>query len=71
MTAHITININGVDHSIHAPGINGKRYQNIIREQVVALGVDWIESSGFIVHWPERGRALVKKPGRSSLIAYG
>ena len=71
MTAHITININGVDFAIHAPGINGKRAQNIIREQVVALGFDWIDANVCIVHWPERGRALVKKAGRASLIAYG
>ena len=69
--ADITININGIDHAINAPGINGKRAHNVIREQVIALGFDWVAAHVFIVHWPERGRALVKKPGSNKLLAYG
>lgn len=70
-TADITIKINGVDHTVHAPGINGKRSHKVIREQVVGLGYDWVEADVFIAHWPERGRALSKNPGYQSLQAHG
>ena len=70
-TANITIKINGVDHTVHAPGVNGKRAHKVIRDAVIGLGFDWADAHVFIAHWPERGRALSKKPGHQSLLAHG
>tara|TARA_R100001129_G_C5261849_1_gene231429 strand:- start:197 stop:421 length:225 start_codon:yes stop_codon:yes gene_type:complete len=70
-TANITITIDGVEHTVHAPGVNGKRAHKVIRDAVIELGFDWVESDVFIANFPERGRALKKSAGIQTLGAIG
>lgn len=69
MSKIIDICINGTDIKMKRPA--KKNACKIIREFVEKKGYDWMESSVFVPHFPEKNRALQKLSGHSSLNAFG